>query len=431
MEPTELPEEDQTMAEDPTEKRLPNIIGGELLLALKDSKEELYFPKTDDLKLLFDFLTAQADDRESALYRALYAHESLQEGQKRLHPNTLELLKKRIDAIDPLTKLPRREKQTELLRERIASIQGHKENYTKFAKRMGFITFDVRGLKMVNDVMNDHEYGDRYLKAIASYSKEFILPLLEQIAGGGRVDMSRDSGDEFSFYIESDHQDLDEQMSIHDFFQKYNADLSKEFEESIATKGTKISVIQIINSYIEFRLRSIDVGEDVIPREKLQEFAQKTEGPDYELPEDFKLVYNVASGACTLSEIIENPEKADFKVNMEVLKENNTGEVIPDGLTEQERIAYATDRLLEAIRTRADNRSYRSKSDQNMAWINSLDPKDLVMIKMISRNDVTIMLAQKALQETELRQARETELEITKQERDDCWQGRARSLAKH
>ncbi len=420
---------DGTLADtDITEKILPAIVGGEILLTIHDCPEALYFAKTGDLKLLFDFLNQEAQNKDSALYRALYAHKNLGNDEKPLHPDTLELLKKRIDAIDALTQLPRREKQTELLRQRIASIQEHKQNYTQFAKRMGFISFDVRGLKMVNDVMNDHKYGDRYLKKIADYSMAYIEPLLRQVAGNGIVEMARDSGDEFSFYIEAETQNLDELMSVSEFFKKYTADMSSEFEQTFPA-GEKLTVIQIINRYMEFRMSSIEVKEDVIPREELERFAQKTEGPDYKLPADFKLKYHIASGACTLSEIIENPEKEDFKVNIELLQQSHDGQVIPSGLSPQERIAYAVDRLLEAIRTRADGRSYDSKSKQNMGWINSDDPLHLLMIKMISRNDVTVMLAQKALQEKDLRKIRETELAITKQERDDCWQGRAKSAA--
>jgi len=277
----------------------------------------------------------------------------------------LSLLEKRIADTDFVTGLERREKQTERLRDAIKSAAEAKENFKQNSRRIGFISFDVRGLKMVNDVMKDHKYGDEYLRKIKEIVIEHVIPRIQQLVGeNARIHLARDGGDEFSILIENSERDLNEDFSFTD-------DNQSEIKP----------LIQHINDFVNARLAA-EVNT-LIPREKLIEFM----GED--MPDDFELRFFVASGAATLSEIVEDPHNEYFKTDIEKEAEGK-------GPTSGKDIVNT---LLSALRTKADTQSYEVKSEQNKNWINSNDPHDQAMIRIISRNDVTISLAKKAQKE--------------------------------
>ncbi len=312
----------------------------------------------------------------------------------------LKLLERRLGDTDAVTHLERRDKQTDRIREAIKEIAESKGEFKEKAKTIGFISFDVRGLKMVNDLMKDHHYGDEYLRQVTQITNEHILPVIQKIVGSSAtVNLARDGGDEFSILIA--HAEID--------LTAPSPSLTGESD------STQKSLMARINDFVNFRLAQ--ETNNIIPEEKLAEYM----GED--MPPGFELKFFVASGASTLSEIIENPKNAHFKDN---LAQAEKGDMPKDG-----KVIINT--LLSSLRTRADEQSYEVKSAQNQHWINSDEPNDQAMIRVISRNDVTVTLAKRAQEarkeakqfETELWQVK-IELGRAKANLDTCLTDKAR-----
>ena len=127
----------------------------------------------------------------------------------------------------------------------------------------------------------------------------------------------------------------------------------------------------------------------------------------------------MASGATTLAEVLHHPDNIDFKENLEKM---HAGEcAIPEQIEDPtERAKFSIHKLLGAMRSRADRRSYESKSKQNQDWINSSDEIGQFMIKMISRNDVTVSLAKKAQREQLARKEAQSRLQETLDQLETC-----------
>lgn len=275
----------------------------------------------------------------------------------------LELLERRIGDTDFVTGLERRDKQTDRIREAMKEMAESEGDFEEKAKTMGFISFDVRGLKMINDLMKDHKYGDAYLQRVTKITQEYIIPFIQSLVGeGAQVNLARDGGDEFSILIAN-----------------AKVDLTAPAESFIGeTETEEKSLMQRINDFVNFRMAQ-EVN-DIIPPEKLAEYMGEN------MPPGFELKFFVASGASTLSDIIANPKNGHFKKD---LARAENGELPKDGKA-------IINTLLSSLRTSADEQSYEVKSAQNQHWINSDEPADQAMIRVISRNDVTVTLAKRA-----------------------------------
>ena len=299
----------------------------------------------------------------------------------------LKLLERRLGDTDAVTHLERRDKQTDRIREAIKTIAESEGDFREKAKHIGFISFDVRGLKMVNDLMKDHHYGDEYLRQVTEITNKHILPVIQKIVGPeATVNFARDGGDEFSIFIVNAQVDL--------------TAMAESLVEG--SDSSQKSLMAEINDFVNFRFAQ-EVNR-IIPREKLIEYM----GED--MPADFELKFFVASGASTLSEIIENPKNAHFKDN---LAQAEKGDIPKDG-----KVIINT--LLSSLRTRADEQSYEVKSLQNQQWINSDEPNDQAMIRVISRNDVTVTLAKKAQSERKRANKFEGQLQQMQLDLDTC-----------
>ncbi len=171
--------------------------------------------------------------------------------------------------------------------------------------------------------------------------------------------------------------------------------------------------MQRINDLVNFSMAQ-EVNT-LIPREKLEEFMGEN------MPKDFELKYFVASGAATLSEIIEDPKNEYFKKDLAKKAEGKgpqTGKAI-------------IDTLLSGLRSKADAQSYEVKGAQNQRWINSDKEEDQAMIRVISRNDVTVTLAKKAQTERQRANKLEGQLGQTKMDLDTCLTEQARLKTIH
>ncbi len=327
----------------------------------------------------------------------------------------LDLLKRRLNDTDFVTGLERRDKQTDRVREAIKAIaQGEGEDdFKEKAKKMGFISFDVRGLKMVNDLMKDHKYGDQYLTNIKEIMKEKVITIIEQITGENSCNLARDGGDEFSILIENSTQDLTKELDAKELAEIFprSPELVAKLIEASGNEAK--SLMQRINDLVNFSMAQ-EVNT-LIPREKLEEFMGEN------MPKDFELKYFVASGAATLSEIIEDPKNEYFKKDLAKKAEGKgpqTGKAI-------------IDTLLSGLRSKADAQSYEVKGAQNQRWINSDKEEDQAMIRVISRNDVTVTLAKKAQTERQRANKLEGQLGQTKMDLDTCLTEQARLKTIH
>ncbi len=353
---------------------------------------------------------ATGDDMQKFL-KILRASPELVQGEfenPELAAEALALLERRLNDTDFVTGLERRDKQTDRVREAIKAIAQGKGDFKEKAKKMGFISFDVRGLKMVNDLMKDHKYGDQYLKTIKEIMQEKVIPLIEQITGENSCNLARDGGDEFSILIENSAQDLDKKQSeaeLEAMFEK-NPELARTLVQASGTDAK--SLMQRINDLVNFSMAQ-EVNT-LIPQEKLAEFMGEN------MPDDFELKYFVASGAATLSEIVEDPKNEYFKKDLANKAEGKgpkTGKAI-------------IDTLLSGLRSKADAQSYEVKGQQNRQWINSDNPHDQAMIRVISRNDVTISLAEKAQNERSRANKLQGDLELTHRDLQSCLTEKAR-----
>ena len=320
----------------------------------------------------------------------------------------LKLLEKRLNDNDFVTGLERRDKQTDRVREAITSIAKSKGDFKEKAKRLGFISFDVRGLKMVNDLMKDHEYGDQYLRNIKDLVINKVIHVIEQITGEESCNLARDGGDEFSILIENSTQDLATELNAKELTEMFprSPELVTKLLEASGNEAK--SLMQRINDLVNFSMAQ-EVNT-LIPREKLEEFMGEN------MPEDFELKYFVASGAATLSEIVEDPKNEYFKKDLAKKAEGKgpeTGKAI-------------VDTLLSGLRTKADAQSYEVKGAQNRQWINSGEDHDQAMIRVISRNDVTISLAERAQSEHLRANKLEGQLGQTQMDLHTCLTDKAR-----
>ncbi|MBP9691664.1 hypothetical protein KBD81_06315 [Candidatus Woesebacteria bacterium] len=410
----EFNDENETLAETENQRRL-RVLLLDLTDTIVEQKKEIPLVHLTDLEKVLDIIKKEIDNPTSSLAQTFK--------KQKIHPEALQLLDRRIQSIDDVTKLPRREQLTEWLRDYIAEMRQNK-NYNQMSKGIAFITFDVRGLKMVNDVMKDHKKGDIYLKRIADHMTENIVPVIQRIIGeNGKVHAGRDGGDEMGLVIKGD-RDLTEKMTLERFEEL--AGISLRVLSPTEKENSDKSLIQWINTYIECSFRN--EKNEVVDQERLEEFAKKGEDADYTLPEGFELRLNVASGATTLYEVMNEASTDNFKENLdEIINSDDPNKSIIDrSLSIEEQFKQANYTLVGAMRKDADGKSYVSKQEQNDFWIHSPEEIHNVMIKIISRNDVTISLAKLAQRERRRANESEGKLQDTASRLDNCLTEKAR-----
>ncbi len=410
------PDEDGTFEEGKTMQDL-RLLLFEVTDAIVENRKPVDFARLKDLKTLFEYIVAEKNTPESKLHTLFPNKDTLEE--------VMYLIEKRIQNTDDVTDLPRREQQTEILRDAIVRIQNKTKDYIEMSKGIAFITFDVRGLKMINDVTKDHKKGDQYLQQIASHLKETIIPFIKNIIGeNGNAYPGRDGGDEMSIVIEA-KIDLTKPMSKAEFDKMAHL-AAGDFSIKESQENDQKPLLEWINTYIEYSYKNKE--NTIVERDLLEEFAKQGEDEGYELPEEFRLKLHVASGATTLHDVIDQPDTRDFKEDLDALlhSEEKKESVIDPKLPASQKTKIATSKLLGAMRTRADRQSYEHKTQQNNAWISSENEIDQVMIKIISRNDITISLAKLAQKERRRANESEGKLQDTASKLNNCLTEKAR-----
>ncbi len=373
------------------------VLLAEVLEAIHNTKKEVRFVKQQDVQDIIDLLTAEASNPNTELHKKIEAG--------KLPKDIIALIETKMIGTDPVTGLPRREKQTELLLEYIAELQKHHISYDDFGKGIGFITFDVRGLKMVNDVSKDHKVGDAYLREIADHTTGHIVPFIQAILGEqAHIHVGRDGGDEISLVIKGD-RDLTQRLSLESFLSQMPEGYAFNSEEQHPR-----SLLQWINTFIEYDFAQ--KRNNHISQEKLKEAARAGADEGYEPPEEIKLMFYVASGCSTLYDVAMIPEPADFKEDLEAMAEHRGKDhhIIDPKLPEEQKAKRGVEKLLSAMRSRADRESNDRKESQNKRWKNSTDPHEQFLINILSRNSFTIEILKELRYEKNIRKETETTL---------------------
>ncbi len=409
-----------------------NIMAKDQIIAIVEKVGELKEPpesisdakdKIEDLfKELID-LRAESGDVEQI-------KESILETLSEFTPETIDIVKRQMNDIDYVTKAPKREAQNGYLKEEIVRmVQEDKE--LKNANTMGFISFDLRGLKIVNDATNNHKIGDEYLRRVVESTKD-ISKTVEEL--GVKTNIARDGGDEFSIALSSENLDLDQNVNtenipdnLKDFIksdeiQEMIKELSstktvqEEEYEAVEVTVENIRLVDVITEYYNRKLAEQKHDCIFLPEDerteyyKLEQKAKRSateearfrgleeqaknimhgyfenhvntglkEGEERtKVPAEYSLNSYVAIGGVTLSEIIENPSASDFKNVEEGFK--------GDGIT-------AAERLVGTLRTRSDKKAYRHKARENQKIAQSDDKIEKFRMITMTRNEFTAEMA--------------------------------------
>jgi len=277
------------------------------------------------------------------------------------------ILERKLRSKDSTTGADIRDKQNDTIRREFLRLKEKEGGIKENANKVGIISFDVRGLKVVNDATKDHHVGDAFLRSIADTAKTKIIPKMEQLLGAiaekqgiaqkPKVTLGRDGGDEFSLFISSDI-DLDSTLSTEEV-QNFGLDSEKRLE------GYSNRLMDVLTEYTDITFAETKL-ENILPKEVL-----KKHFPDTIIPDEWTFRAFVASGGSTLSEILNDPRAEHFK--------NINGGKIKNGM---EPINI----LLGAMRTEADEKSYIQKEKQNKKWRESEHPVDKFQARMQVRN---------------------------------------------
>lgn len=334
------------------------------------------------------------------------------------------LIMKRMRGRDSVTGAMTRDNMNEHIKKEILKKAQERGGIEEYANTIGLISFDVRGLKVVNDATRDHAKGDEYLKHIAQIAEtvigKTIQEALQKMSPTQKepvIKVSRDGGDEFAILISSD-VDLDMTVTNEDIHKLFG----QEADTILKKHGSKDSnrlmdlITELTNDvFPEFKHNSI------LPREQLK----KHLGEGIHIPKEWEFRSFVAAGGSTLSEVLDDPHRGHFKT---------LGSAPANG-------EHALNAIMGALRRDADGRSYWHKEEQNRLWRESKNPIDKFQETIQARNEETNRLIRerdalkrdRASLQKQVRELRDTlglrrqELENTIQELDEC----KREIAEH
>lgn len=382
-------------------------------------------------------------DHLKSLYRQpLTIHEANEEIQKFLanvHKETRAIVEKKMTDQDEVTKLARRDGQNDAIREAIFS-RKNEDGEIKGANNVGFISFDLRALKVVNDATKDHRVGDMYLERVALGMREVSNEIKSML--DVNISLGRDGGDEFSMLITSNGINLDEDISgenisenakkiaslpeIQQFIKERKLQIIED-DGKTTTIDVPITLMDALTELVNKRMSEKKHSDLFLNKEQKTEYdrllsegnsaeaeqlARSTmhevlfrhvnkgaeENEIVQVPENFELYSHVATGGATLSEIINNPTSDDFK-KMETPRNGR----------------IALEQLAGALRSRSDIRSYDAKSAQNRDLIESSnDPEKRFRILLTTRNEFTAALGREIIRLSDRLQKCELERESQK-----------------
>lgn len=152
-----------------------------------------------------------------------------------------DVLEAKIMNIDNITGLYRREIQNDIIQRHVYNRIAESKNLTEALEKLNklaLIAIDLRSLKAVNDATHDHVYGDYYLRRVANFLRHDLKPELKEIfdfePDSEKISVSRDGGDEFSFFLINNQIDWRQKIS----------DLEPDKKEKIIKVMTENSLIE-------------------------------------------------------------------------------------------------------------------------------------------------------------------------------------------
>lgn len=164
-------------------------------------------------------------------------------------------------------------------------------------KKIARVSFDLNGLKAVNDLTKSHEKGDEYLNIIASALKD------EKIAQWFKekdieILATADGGDEFGVILNSD-EDIDYDI-LDEFMKKIKNILLKNPEAKKILNFEDEKIILAFNGISKKEFKN----KDEIKQKEIIAYLKK------QVPKNFKFIATVSAGAATLYESFENTDIA-------------------------------------------------------------------------------------------------------------------------
>lgn len=307
----------------------------------------------------------------------------------------------------------RRHRQDAIIKETISRlIQESNGDIATVEGRFAVFTFDVRGLKTVNDLTNDHDLGDVYLEEIAKMADSFCYdvmgPLLTELGIDSTMSLARIGGDEFSISLEVNTNLLHTSgWSIQKLLEKtafieQTAHVRKRLEGSAhlvddKTKQEERTLAEALNELFNYYVPNASfstTGEEANgtlsekQKEKGYLFSRKELEDRLGEPLDPAYKYRgyVGTGVATLGDVLKKPISGMYKRS----------------LSGNETASESASWIMGAMRSYSDGASYLSKARQDMLWNRSSHSYERQHYKINTRNNVTRELLQ--------------ELDITEQE---------------
>lgn len=175
-------------------------------------------------------------------------------------------------------------------------------------KRVARISFDLNGLKAVNDLNASHEQGDAYLLLVKNVLEDSeIMAFAAQ--KGLKYIATRDGGDEFGLIITSSSEIKAD--SLNELRQKIEEKLSSNVEAANCLDFSQDKIILHYNRITGDKEKEFYAKP---PEEREALLAQYRA----EIPEGFKFQAFISSGACTLYDAMVDPlndKDGDNRIN--------------------------------------------------------------------------------------------------------------------
>lgn len=297
----------------------------------------------------------------------------------------------------------RRNAQDELMKQAISRlIRESNGDMSQIEGRLAVITFDVRGLKTVNDITHDHDLGDEYLEAIARTADEFrnevMMPLLSELGVNTQSSMARIGGDEFSLMLEADQNIFTETGWTPGRLLEEAKDLGlsgsvlasitgAERLMSDAIRNEPMTFVDALNELMNYYVVQEEFSAEGKEADGSLSAEQRAEGylfSNRQLEEHIgeplheKYVYRgfIGTGASTLKDVIESPTTGMYKRDLE------GGETVDQ----------AVSIFMGALRSNSDMKSYIAKARQNDSWSQSKNPWERQHYMISTRNDTTLRI---------------------------------------
>lgn len=175
-------------------------------------------------------------------------------------------------------------------------------------KRVARISFDLNGLKAVNDLNASHEQGDVYLLLVKKVLEDPKVVAFATQKGLKYV-ATRDGGDEFGLIVTSDFTIEVDPLN----------ELRKMIEDKLSSDQAAVSCLDFEDDKILLHYNRITGDKEKEFHAKLQEEREALLAQyRVEIPEGFQFRAYISSGACTLYDAMVDPlndEDGDNRIN--------------------------------------------------------------------------------------------------------------------